>query len=239
MIIIGISGKKKGGKSTLAEDVMRYASDLWPRYRQGRRVATEVVYQPFAEPIKRMAVDLLGISQELVYGNDDDKNTLTEIRWGDMPHYLSLPEPRPEASEWMRVRDILQQLGTEIFRKMFSNCFCRYWYKQIQSLASSGFDGVVVTDDVRFSNELHYLNGAGAYVVRLLRGEVADGHASETSLSDTDTRFDLVLNNCNMSKYMTFGSLIQSLTKETGQVKVSTLDAQIALLRAEELYRAA
>lgn len=238
MIVIGISGKKKSGKSTLAGDILRFASDLWPKYDQeGDRQATDVFKLPFASPIKLICKDLLAISHDMVFGDDDQKNQLTHYRWGDMPHYLQLKATLgsscPEPSELMRSRDVQQQLGTEMFRYMYPDCFCHFFLTQIRTMAEEGFDGVVLTDDVRFPNELKAIQGTGGYSVRLTRGESLDGHASETSLTDNDSNFDFVLDNRSLSKYMTFGAVVQRLVQEG---LVNRIDGDVALLRAEDYY---
>lgn len=239
MIIIGISGKKKSGKSTLAKDLARFATDLWPKYDQnGNRQICEVSYEPFAKPIKWICHNLLNLSHDAVYGDDDQKNQLTDIRWGNMPHYASLKAKLghecPEPTEFMRSRDVQQHLGTEIFRAIYEESFTTGFVRSVSNLYHGDFDGLILTDDVRFQNELEALGGVGGYCIRLTRGETTDGHASETSLGDSNSRYDIVLDNSKLSKYMTFGAVVQWMIS---QAIVKRIDGDVALLRAEAWYR--
>ncbi|GAG82717.1 unnamed protein product [marine sediment metagenome] len=39
----------------------------------------------FASPLKNLCMDILGLTHEQCYGTDDQKNTLTHLKWEDMP----------------------------------------------------------------------------------------------------------------------------------------------------------
>src|SRR5574337_1811366 len=49
----------------------------------------------FADHLKSLCTDVLGLTHEQCYGKDDDRNLLTEIEWESLPHYKTLKTPRP------------------------------------------------------------------------------------------------------------------------------------------------
>lgn len=69
-----------------------------------------------------------------------------------------------------RVRDRLQQFGTEQGRNVFG---ADYWLRHadnwMQLFADQGIDGVVVPD-CRFANEIDWVHARGGKVVRMLHG---------------------------------------------------------------------
>lgn len=82
MKTILISGRRKSGKSTLAQFLIDHQQILFP--------GKSVYRAPFAAPIKNFCVDIFGLPYELVWGSDEQKETLTHYRWEDMPHYLDI-----------------------------------------------------------------------------------------------------------------------------------------------------
>ena len=43
----------------------------------------------FADPLKRMCIGLFGLTREQCYGTDEEKNSLTDILWDDIPIVLT------------------------------------------------------------------------------------------------------------------------------------------------------
>lgn len=82
----------------------------------------------FADALKEYCIDILGIDRELVYGSQEQKNTLTEYRWSNMPYHLKFgpqdsdistqvnPQTMRRQREFMTVREVLQFAGTELHR---------------------------------------------------------------------------------------------------------------------------
>lgn len=236
MILVAVSAKKHGGKSTLADMLERYASDIWPKREPytGKRRLTPVRRLPMAEALKEICVDVLGLPAELVYGTDEQKETLTDIRWGQMPHYDRLVRewdglgnpPFLDKDARMTVRQVMQEVGTGWFRAINPNIWIDRWKRHVCRLSEEGFDGVVIADDVRFPNELQGCREMEAFCVRLTRGKEGDGHASETSLSDSHPLFHLVIDNRDCTP-------LEVLRLATLWMAVDELDQNVALMRAK------
>ena len=100
MITIAFAGRKQSGKTTCSE----FVAELFNNKTEPYNIAK--VYS-FADPLKKdICMNILGMSYEQCYGSDDQKNTITDIEW--------------EGSK-LTARDVMQFVGTNIFRKMKHN----------------------------------------------------------------------------------------------------------------------
>lgn len=190
-IVLGVSGKKKSGKSTLTRFLVDNSQTIWP--------GLKVCVLPFAGELKRICVDLLGLNPAHVYGSDEDKDTLTEYRWEDLPHVVA------DADFWfnheeslrscgksyhtpgpMTVRQILQEVGTGIFRRMRDSVHTDAWGRRVEE----GEADIYIADDLRFLNEAEAVHQRGGRLLRVLGGVSSDGHESETALTDDSFCFD-------------------------------------------------
>jgi len=182
MKLIGISGRKNSGKSTLAEELCK-------KYN-GVQIA-------FADPLKWVAVNIMGLPAAQVYGNDEAKKNKTQYQWKDMPF-----EHTRSAEDYLTVRNMLQVFGTEIFRRIDPDIWVKALIRRIDSCYKN--EELVVVDDVRFPNEVKGLQSKGGYVIRLTRGVMLDEHVSETSL-DCWQGFDYkVIGDCNKEETFDF-----------------------------------
>jgi hypothetical protein len=193
--IIAFAGKKQSGKNTCAEYIERILPGVDTRQFS------------FAEPLKRTCVDILGVPEELAYGNDAQKNTLVpHLLWENFP----LPAWRrpddivvqdgPESpgevmyhrydntyipmSGPMTVREVLQYWGTNIFRRAYSTVWVDACKRAIEK---SGCEVALITD-TRFPDEVSSVKDAGGWVFRLTRNVFGGNHESERAL-DPD-RYD-------------------------------------------------
>lgn len=166
---------------------------------------------------KTICIDILGLSYESVYGTDEDKNKLTHIKWEDMPGVVT--EPLDENLEYEEVvgrlgkyydkldgviyhepgfmtgREVMQYVGTDIFRRMLPDCWARATVKKIVEDAPE----IAMVCDCRFEDEIKAIQDAGGLVVRLTRNSDSDDtHYSETALNDFDG-YDLTIDNKNMT----------------------------------------
>ncbi len=234
MIIFGISGQKGSGKSTLADDISQFCYDS---FEDGPRKIATFFRTPFAGPIKDIAVNLLGLDPQFIYGDDNAKNTLTIYPWGDMPHYLRLQADgkAPPADQLMTHREILQELGSGIFRQMWPEAFCNAWKTTVQQIPLECGHPIVFADDLRFPNEMRTIvdyanfNYYRYFLIRLTRGTTTDKHDSETSLSNNSPGFTFVIDNEKSTKLATFQQLVKLLP-------ISETAKQIAMLRAGAYY---
>ena len=194
--ILGLSGSKESGKTTVAaavEDWFKsYASELYEPMDWDRLL--ECCTISFADPLKKILIDVMGLSKDQCYGTNDDKNTLTDFWWDSLPIEIRLKYSNenivldnqihklPRIGQ-MTSREVMQVLGTDIMRDMFDN---KIWVsaalRQIRRLKEGS---LVLIPDVRFKSEVYaILDHPNGYIVRLLRKPHNDSHPSETQLDD-------------------------------------------------------
>ena len=232
MKILGISGKKSGGKNTAANwilginlvhyGIVRGACSITP---EGQLSVSDVygevgtagilnqdcssdemwtwwqdnvhpfikIYS-FAQPLKQLSIDILGLTPEQCYGTDDQKNSVTNLRWEDMPGILN-----PIRDGFMTGREVLQHVGTDIFRKMYHDVWVDTTLRQIQIEQPE----LAIICDARFPNEITGIKNAGGKVIRLTRSPFSeDEHASEKALDEDNFdwgEFDAVIDNADMT----------------------------------------
>lgn len=166
----------------------------------------------FADSLKDVCAHLFGLTTEQLYGTNEQKNSSTKLVWKNMP---GLPAKKTSetltklgfklSETWspndnMSAREVLQYVGTEIFRKIYDDVWAESTIKNIQS---DGAELAVITD-CRFPNEVKIVQEAAGKVIRLTRApfEGQDEHMSEVALNkdvfDWNT-FDSVIDNQNMT----------------------------------------
>ena len=144
----------------------------------------------FAEKLKRMAIDVLGLKEEWVFGTDKQKNTLTDIKWEDMPG-PALKKGR------MTAREVLQVVGTDFFRSIYKNVWVDSCLRQIKQDNSE----LALISDVRFENEILAIQKAGGFVIGLKRNpsKKKDKHPSETAIEKCMHLCDATINNQSLT----------------------------------------
>lgn len=194
----------------------------------------------FADILKRdVCMGVLGLSEKQCYGTDADKNTKTHLKWENMPGVITeiLPDVDPEDMEQlggrlgpyyqklksgvvyhkpglMTAREVLQFVGTEIFRKMWGEVWAESTIKRIQD---EGSLKAIITD-CRFPNEVFATQKAGGKVIRFTRNPAgnSDVHESETAL-DKDkfdwSNFDAIIENSDCSIELQNIALVEALTQ--------------------------
>lgn len=205
-MIIGISGKKQSGKTTLAD----FIND---RYFYAYR--TKLF--SFADPLKNLCIQLLGLTHAQCYGTDEQKNSLTHLKWENLPtcipaekmsqilhpcekigdcvetiaNHIGVPLCR---TGYMTAREVLQYIGTDVFRKIYSDVWVRATINEV----SRDAERMSVIIDCRFPNEISGIKDAGGYIIRLSRDPHNDGHYSEVAL-DQYNGFDFTIDNRDIS----------------------------------------
>ena len=160
------------------EEFLEYASrNIWPFVRSFS----------FADPLKSIAIQLFGLTEEQCYGTDEDKNTPINIKWENMPNAIN-------ASGFMTAREFLQHFGTDVCRGIKPDIWTSAC---INRILSSGTE-LAIVPDVRFPNEVESIQKAGGKVIRLTRKPHEDEHDSETALDGYD-EFDHVIHNADMN----------------------------------------
>lgn len=182
MIIISLSGLKGSGKD--------YVKDLLKSVLQSDYKIKNINCYSFATKLKEIVVDLLDVNLAHVQGNDEDKNKPSNFKWGDFPKWAWLNENQ-DINKFITVREMLQVVGTTVFRSLNYECWVNYLKKQI---INSKCD-VAIISDTRFVNEIEMLKSLGAkcWVIRGNRVKSTDKHISETMLNDY--KFDYIIEN--------------------------------------------
>lgn len=182
-MFIAISGKKQSGKSTLAEFIQLNAKDIFVDYEDFKNVS-------MADPLKKMLIDIMGVDKKLLYGSDEEKMGLTQYKWENLPFSTT-------KTGFMTGRELMQQIGTEIFRKMNTDIWVEAFLRSLVSGQN------YTCSDVRFPNEILIPTAKieECVSVRLTADKSVDTHASETSL-DKDkfdwNNFNIIIDNKDM-----------------------------------------
>ena len=226
-MIIGISGKKQAGKDTACNFISSYRLltkgileefkiDEYGKTRvceEGEDIGeydiramqdfnAQVAWQfarvfSFADELKALCMNYFGLSFDQCYGNNEDKNSLTKIRWENMPY-----KTKKGKKGFMTSRELLQVFGTGVMRKVYDPIWSEVCISNIRdhldSIETKG-QCLCLVSDVRFPNEVEAIQATGGKVIRLTRDVFPDDtsdseHALDEGGFDWD-RFDYVLDN--------------------------------------------
>lgn len=222
-MILGLSGKKQSGKTTggnfitsifmanldIAEKIhindygqievsdllgnKAYKGVFDPSYSRSsdyiirqvfEKLNPEVKLYSFADILKQnICMDILNLSYEQCYGTDDDKNSLTDIFW---------------ENKYMSARDIMQFVGTDIFRKLKPSV----WVDATLNKIKKDNTKLAIITDCRFPNEIDAIKQNNGKVIRLTRSPFDSDHISENILNKDNydwSNFDYIINNKDMS----------------------------------------
>ena len=225
-MIIGFSGKKQSGKTTSGNFILsliltelKLTSSAYID-AQGRIVVSDLLGQKqyagildltkidtsdyiinqvynkispvakiysFADPLKQdICMNILGLTYDQCYGSDEDKNQLTDLVWPD------------ENNRQMSARDVMQYIGTDIFRKVKPNV----WVDATINRIKRDNPKIAIITDCRFPNEVQAIKNNGGKIVRLTKDPFQSDHISETILDSNVydwSNFDYIIDNSNMT----------------------------------------
>lgn len=169
MKIIAFSGKKQSGKTSALNHV-------------AKMLVNDVHIHNFADALKIIVARTFIPADEI-----PDKTGAVE--WIDAHKDYHI-----EAVN-MNVRQMLQMLGTDVFRAMWDDVWLNAFLHRLPEKYSEK-KGTILVGDVRFPNEAELIHALGGKVIRLTRdpNAGADTHASETAMDDYKD-FDAVINN--------------------------------------------
>lgn len=165
MYILGLGCTAQVGKDTAAD----YLEKRYPG--RVKRIG-------FADKLKKIAMELFGLSYEQCYGAQGIKETI-DPRYGLTP------------------REILQSIG-EKMREIYPSIWVDTVFNTTMvELQAAGYDCFVISD-VRYPNEADRVHDKGGVVVKITRKgsgvTVGAKHSSETSMQDYK-EFDYVIEN--------------------------------------------
>lgn len=147
--IYGLYGSKGVGKNYIASIMKNCLENTW--------TSPKVELMALADPIKKFVIDILGIPRNLVYGSDEDKNTITNYDWE------KIPVPHSNVGK-MTVRQILQIVGTEFGRNVWGT---QIWTNNLRNRIYDFFKSCqenhayVIVTDVRFDSEVEEIKSWG------------------------------------------------------------------------------
>lgn len=174
--IIAFAGTKQSGKTTCAQNILNYFIR--------NTIAKRAKIYNFADPLKRdICMNILGLTENQCYGNDINKNTPTDIMW---------------EGKNLTAREVMQIVGTDIFRKLKHNVWADATIIKINNEKPS----LALIADCRFPNEVEAVKKAGGLVIRLTRKPYESDHPSETALEQANydwKNFDIIFDNTNLS----------------------------------------
>lgn len=170
-IIIGISGKKRSGKNTIALAIKK----AYYKASSNGTIPNLVIKElAFADAVKEVAAVALGLPKDEFF-NDECKQK----------EYLFFD------GTILTGRQILQKIGTDCLRNHLNYSI---WITNIQNKIKRSNSDIFIITDVRFKNEMDFLVYKEAYSIRVNRLDLPndDNHISEVDL-DEEKRFDLVV----------------------------------------------
>jgi hypothetical protein len=160
---------------------------------------------------KEVCIKILGLTYNQCFGTNDDKNSLTNLYWEDMPGVCIYQDECNQVNEIlssnpliyhapgkMTAREVLQFVGTNLFRKIYSDVWVNATLSRIQAEGSE----VAIITDARFPNEVEGINAIGGKTIYLTRNPYNDQHESETALDPENfdhQKFTSIIDNKDMS----------------------------------------
>lgn len=168
------------------------AENIWPR----------VKLYSFADKLKQFCIEHFDLTPKQCYGTNNDKNSLTEVLWENLPHYRELKN-KPKGK--MTAREVLQQFGTNVCRRIMNDCWANSLIKEIKKEQS----WLSIITDMRFENEAKKVEEIGGKCVLLTRKTDEDNHESENGLKDY--KFQYIIDNANLSREETMEKVVDLL----------------------------
>lgn len=238
-MIVGLIGKKQSGKDTIAT--------LFQSIGDASTKSREVISDSLAWSLKMTISEMLGLDKSLLFGSNEDKETLTDYRWESLPMDIRIknanliillrnkniiqridyrddlgPYSAVPREGRMTIRDILQVVGTDIYRSYFdSSVHTRTVLSRNKSI---GEKSILIISDIRFFDEIDLLSSSGdAHFIGLTRSPLIDLHDSEKGFDYAELsriymdKFHLI-DNANMTLQETIDEATRVWNSITGEI---------------------
>jgi hypothetical protein len=184
---ITLAGKKQTGKDTSASIISKLLTER----------GYNVYITHFADSLKDACSHIFGIDRADM-DTEAGKSKLTDIQWPVAQRDASSdtilgykPAHLPTVSSMMTVRELLQFVGTDLFRNQMDGDI---WVKSIYR-KKYNYGDVVLVADCRFPNEADFARKCGLlFKVERDNKLGGDTHISEKAL-DNYPNFDLIVDN--------------------------------------------
>jgi hypothetical protein len=150
----------------------------------------------FADALKKeICINILGLSYNQCYGSDEDKNSPTHLKWEDMPDYnISFGTGN------MTAREVMEYVGTNIFRKMYE----KVWTQRTLNKIEIDKSAMSIISDCRFPNEIDSIKNKNGQIIRLTRNPFNSTSSAEVALDKDNfdyNNFDHIIDNSECSLY--------------------------------------
>ncbi|NBW09727.1 MAG: hypothetical protein EBR82_17060 [Caulobacteraceae bacterium] len=179
----------------------------------------------FADILKQdICMNLLGLTYKQCYGSDDDKNTMTSLNWENMPGIISDSEfwnfitadnqPKKlifHKSGIMTAREVMEYIGTGIFRQIMSDVWINGTIKKIQKEKPK----LAIIADCRFPNEIQSIKNNNGKILRLTRDPHNSNEPSERALDMLNynwNNFDYIVDNKDMNIFEQLSTIKDTLS---------------------------
>lgn len=207
--VIIFSGRAQAGKDTAAEFTKRWLE---------QRGYCGVSHVACAGYLKEVCQHIFGIPKEDLWGDAAAKDKLTQVHVDALPT-APLHLGKIHSTGYLSIRQLLQYVGSDIFRQMYPDCWANY----ARNLIIEKNYTVALITDARFPNEIDIFQNDPRFttiLIRLQRNPLAMTHKSETALDNyqpSDSLSVFTLDNSNMSideKNERLGKILQLLEQE-------------------------
>jgi hypothetical protein len=159
------------------------------------KLSPHIQLYSFADPLKQdICINILGLTWDQCYGSDYNKNTMTSLKWEDMPGYHG------SSQGLMTAREVMEYVGTGIFRQIKLSSWVNGTINKILKEQPK----LAVIIDCRFPNEIEAIKNHNGKVIRLSRSKYNSDSESESILDEKQydwSQFDFIVRNDDMTIY--------------------------------------
>ena len=173
-VVVVFAGPKRTGKSTSSIYLRRALLEN----PESGLASWDVEIMAFADPLKYICNKYFGYTSEQMWGNESDKTSGGPWDWSELRPLLKKSHDHKGT---ITGRDMLQILGTEVFRKEF----CSHVWEKVAMLRMQASPAkVVIFQDARMPRECTFADGQYPVYRALLqrRTGLVDGHETENAL---------------------------------------------------------
>lgn len=146
----------------------------------------------FADELKSFCIKTLGLTYEQCYGSQEQKDSLTHLRWENCPNNTD------GKTGLMSGREVMEHFGSNVCRQFDDNCWARACINSIKDNQSH----LAIITDCRFPNEVDAIHQIGGKIIRLDRTVNNKNSKAERAL-DRDmfdwSKFDRVIENSKLT----------------------------------------
>ena len=182
MVVIGVTGKKRNGKDTVGDYLVKNHN---------------FIKLSFADPLKQACKILFNFSDEQLYGND--KETI-DSRWNTSPR---------KVLQYLGT-DIFRNNMNQIIPDINNDFWVKCLEIKIKELLNVNPNTNIVICDVRFQNEVDMIHNINGTIIRVTRDNIInnDSHISENNIDELIVDFDIFNNKKLVDLYMTVSKIL-------------------------------